>query len=194
MPDRKHRRSRSGRTRPHAESVMREATIGRGQVSRQHGVSGTGKMTGNGTRPTITLKDGSVIEAWLAATVWEQLKDLLREEPPEVFQSLLALAQGREGDANPQHLGTLAVSLFVNEGDHSIDPVVQSVLLNSYVTADTGPGIAPLRLMSAADKVVAEEALAQLHQQVKEHAARARSPGGFLDTAPWKKGKGYSLD
>lgn len=197
MPDRNHRQSRSGHGVARQQAGQ-EATLAREQDSQVEAGPETGKLKEEkGKIQKISLQDGSVLDAVKAVCTWDLLKDFPQEEPA-AFQALLAMAQGRHTDhIDPRHLEALESRDFVNE-DHTIDPIARSVLLNSYTTVDGQPMIAALRLRSAADKVVLEEARAQFHQDYSEETARWLSPGGGRDQL-WEKfqrerGKGRSID
>ena len=165
MPDPMPRRATGGpQGCRRAEAAGQEGTTTRGQASRPQGGldAGTVKQE-KGQRPEITLADGIVVDAREAAGVWRDLAALLTVNPDE-FRSLLALAQGRPGDADPSHFESLWAGDFLEMDQRTIQPVARSVLLNSYEDTREGPVIAPLRLQDEADRLVAEQALAQRDQ------------------------------
>jgi hypothetical protein len=195
MPDRDYKRSQSGRGSVWQQAAQ-EATLAREQDNRA--ADGSERRTlkeEEATKPTITLQDGSVVEANRAVNKWYLLENFPQEETA-AFRTLLTLAQGRSPvDADARHFEALMSRNFVNE-DHTIDPVTRAVLLNSFTTVDCKPMIGALRLKSTADKAVLEEARAQLHQSLSEGYARAVSPGGWFDQLMKKmereRGKGKS--
>jgi hypothetical protein len=197
MPDRNHRKSRS-RHGTARQQAAQEATLAREQDSReQAGLERPKLKEEKGKNPTITLQDGSVVDPMKAVCAWDLLKSFPQEEP-DAFQALLAMAQGRHTDqSDPRHLEALESRNFVKE-DHAIESATRAVLLNSLSTVEGKPMIGALRLHSAADKVVLEDARAQLHQDYSEETARWVSPGGGRDQL-WekiqrKRGKGPSID
>lgn len=180
VPKRKQNESQAGQ-RGDRQRESREVTPTREQATHAEREPSIGTVTQEkGKQPTITLQDGSVVDAYLAVNEWNRLRDIVQPNAAE-FLSLLALAQGRPGDADPRHFETLAAFSFLNERDHAIAPLTRAVLLNSFALTNAGPIIVPLRLKSAVDKAVAEETRARLHQEDKEASARAHSPGDFLD-------------
>ncbi len=114
-------------------------------------------------KPQITLANGAVVEARPAVAAWERLGTLLATAPDE-FRSLLALAEGRGSDADPQHFESLWASYLLENDVRTIRPVVRDVLLNSYVVTEEGPIVAPLRLQSAGDLPGAEWAQRTIDQ------------------------------
>jgi hypothetical protein len=129
-------------------------------------------VTENAKRPTITLKNGALVEARQAVAVLEDLDTLLTNAPDE-FQTLLALAQGRDADANPQHFKSLRAHTFLDWHDgRTIQPLVRDVLLNSFEMTPEGPVIVPLRLQDAADLPAAEQAQAELDRWTSRFWAR----------------------
>jgi hypothetical protein len=195
MPDRNHRKSRSGHGGDWKQAAQ-DATLAREQASHAADRSVARTLTEvKGKKPTtITLQDGSVVDAEQAACTWNLLKDFPREEPA-AFQELLAMAQGRTHHADARHFKALKVRFFVSE-DHTIESVTRAVLLNSFANLDGSPMIAALRLKSAIDKTVLEKVQAQLHQDCSEAYARSSSPGGWFDQLMKKiereRGKGPS--
>jgi hypothetical protein len=170
-------------------------------------------------RPTITLQDGSVVDAEKAVLDWELLESMMRPErevqdrqehfvPPkrhELMRSLIALAVGRRGDVDPRHVEELASVLVldspIDPATGRIDPLkltlepeTVTVLRNCVTRVDGALRSGALRFNSAADRVIAEKVRAEVHQGQKEAAARACSPGGWAwPLAPWNKGKGPSI-
>lgn len=195
MPDQDYERSQTG-CGGGWQQAAQEATLAREQASRAAEESDSRTLKEEeGTKPTITLQDGSVVEANRAVDTWSLLEKFPQEEPA-AFRTLLTLAQGQSpADADARHFEALLSHTFVSE-DHAIDPVTRAVLLNSYTTVDGKPMIGALRLQSATDKAVLEEARAQLHQFLSEGYARAVSPGGWFDQLMKKmereRGKGPS--
>lgn len=178
MPERNYRKSWAGRDAGRRQSAQ-EAFSTREQAGRSVAGPEIGTLTKEKcTKSTITLEDSSVVDAVKAVCAWDLLKDFQHEEPA-LFQSLLALAQGRPADADPRHLKILK-GLYVNE-DRTVESVTRAVLLNSLSMADGTPMVAALRLKSAADRAVFEETQAQVYQNIKESEARAVSPGGWFD-------------
>jgi hypothetical protein len=108
-----------------------------------------GQLTESSNKPTITLRDGVVLDAREAAAVRDALQRTLSFHPDE-FESLLALADGRVADVDPGHMGELRAHDFL-KNDDSLDPVVRSVLTNCYEVTRDGPVFVPLRLRSTAD-------------------------------------------
>lgn len=159
------RASREGRL--HTQEAAQEGSKAREQASRSQGGPDTRTVTEDARRPTITLKSGAVVDARKAAAVWRELDAMLTVDPDE-FRSLLALAQGRLGDADPQHFESLWADDFLEMDRRTIQPEVQEVLLNSYEETREGPVITPLRLQSEADRPIAEEALRQCDQWVRD--------------------------
>lgn len=160
MPDRKKWPSQAGREasrRPLAAGE--EATTAREQATRPQGEPGSGTLTEVGGRPQITLENGAVVDAQEAAHAWRDMQALLAGDPEE-FRALLALAQGRLGEADPRHLKSLRAGAWVEKECDRIRPVVGEVLLNSYTGTSEGAVIGPLRLRTAADRPVGEQALA----------------------------------
>jgi hypothetical protein len=168
MPDRKNRRSQAGRSGRGTETTAPEATIDRKQVTSPRGRPGTETLTEQDKRPHITLENGAVVDAREAAAVWRDL-DALQAVDPDEFRSLLALAQGRPSDADPQHFKSLRSDDLLKD-DHSINPIAREVLLNTYKITHDGPVIVPLRLRDEADRSVAEQALAECDQFVRDVA------------------------
>ena len=197
MSDRNYRESRARRGAHQCQSSQETSLTGE-QASQPIAGPGTRTLTTKkGMKPTVTLQDGSVVDAEKAVCAWELLKDFPREEP-SAFQWLLAQALGRTSDAEARYYPQEQMNpSFVNE-DHTIESVTRAVLVNSLSTADGTPMIAALRLNSAADKAVLEEVRAQLHQQNVEGWARAISPGGWFDqmikNMKRDQGKGQSID
>ena len=185
MPDRNYQGSRSGRGVVR-QPAAQEANPDREQAS--HAVAEPVEpplKEEKGTKPTITLHDGSVVDAMQAVCAWDLLKDFPQEEPA-AFRWLLAQAQGRTDAAEALYFPeVLEASSFVNE-DHTIEDVTRAVILNSHTTKNGAPMMGALLLKSAAYKAVLEEAQAQLHQEMSEGYARSVSPGGWRDQL-WEK-------
>jgi hypothetical protein len=137
-------------------------------------------VTEDAKRPTITLKTGAVVDAGEAAALWRELSAILTVNPDE-FQSLLALAEGRLSDVNPSHFDEMWADALVENDRRTIRPVVQAVLLNSYEPTAEGPVIAPLRLQNETDRPVAEQALQQCDQRVRDLAFGKQSKGRSPD-------------
>jgi hypothetical protein len=163
--------------------VAKEATKAREQASRLRGGPDAVIATEDVKRPTITLKTGAVVDARQAVATVEQLRALHSVDPDE-FQTLLALGEGRAGDANPEHFHELWLSYLLEKDERTIQPIVRDVLLNCYLP-DTleGPVVGPLRLQSAADLPVAERA----QEQLEEQRRRDLFGDGGQDTG-WSKG------
>lgn len=198
MPERNYRRlwtpgGDAGRRRS-----AQETFITREQASRTTAEPGSRTLTKEkGTKPTITLQDGFVVDAEQAACAWDLLKDFQYEELP-AFRWLLAQAQGRTDDAEAKHFPRKQMNpVFVNEDD-TIESVTRAVLLNSLSMADGVPIIAALRFKSPVDKRVFEEVQLQLEQNCSEHSARLFRTGGWFDQmmkkADRKRGEGRSID
>jgi hypothetical protein len=130
--------------------------------SRAHIGPDGGQLTKNSNKPTITLRDGVVLDAREAAAVRDALQRTLSFHPDE-FQSLLALADGRVADVEPGHMGELRAHAFLKRDD-SLDPVVRAVLMNCYEVTRDGPVFVPLRLRSSADLEAATWAEAQIDE------------------------------
>src|SRR5207244_2180385 len=77
-------------------------TLAREQVARAGSGPEVGGMTKEDKRPTITLKSGAIVDARAAVAIVQQLRVTLSLHPDQ-FHSLLALAEGRPGDADPRH-------------------------------------------------------------------------------------------
>jgi hypothetical protein len=162
MPDRTPRRPRAGEAeRRRAQAAAQEATIAREQAGQPEGGPDAGTVTEDAHLPKITLKTGDPVDARAAVAILDQLRAYLAVHPEE-FRSLLALAEGRPGDADPGHFQSLHRHAFMEDDGRSISPEVRSVLLNSYVVLREGPVLVPLRLQNEADRAVAEEAQKQL--------------------------------
>ena len=182
MPDRRRGHPQVGRGRHlHRAVAAEEATTAREQAIPSRGGPEAETVTEEGQRPTITLKNGAVVDVREAAAVWRDLAAVLETDPDE-FRSLLALVQGRPADVNPRHFDELWADAFLENDLRTIRPVVREVLLNSY-EADTGEGsvIAPLRLQDEADRPVAEKALAQRDQWVRDFASGKKDWGRSPD-------------
>jgi hypothetical protein len=185
MTDRYYPRSWSRRGVVRQQSAQ-EATLAREQANQAVVESVTLPLKEEkGKRQTITLHDGSLVEADLAICAWDLLKEFAKEEPA-AFRWLLAQAQGRTVDAEAQCFpDALEKSSFINE-DRTIEDVTRAVILNSHTSEIDAPMIGALRLKGAADKAVLEEMQTQLHQDYSEGSARARRTGGWLDQL-WEK-------
>lgn len=162
------------------QTVAQAVIINREQGAQSQGRLDAGAVTENANRTTITLQNGAVVEARQAAAVLQDLDTLLTNAPDE-FASLLALAQGRDADANPDHFKSLRAHAFLDWHDgRTIQPLVRDVLLNSFQQTSEGPVIAPLRLQDAADLPAAEQAQAELDRWTKRlwsRIQRRQDPG-----------------
>jgi hypothetical protein len=115
-------------------------------------------LTEESKKPQITLKNGGQVEAEEAGMTWIRLGQLL-ETAPDQFRSLLALAEGRPGDADKRHFQPLWGRFLLEQDHRTVPPLVRAVLQNCYQNTPEGPVITPLRLQHAADKTVAEQVL-----------------------------------
>jgi hypothetical protein len=165
--------------KPHGRTsagATQEATKAREQASQPKGAPDARTVTEDAQRPTITLKTGVVVDAREAASVWRELDALLTVDPDE-FRTLLALAEGRVADANPQHFESLWADAFLEMDHRTIRPVVQGVMVNSYENTSEGPVICPLRLQNESDRPIAEKALAKLDQWVRDYVRDKKNKG-----------------
>src|SRR5205807_5412189 len=109
------------------QPAAQEATPAREQATHIGEGPDTGRVKESKVeRPPITLKDGSVVDAFLAVNEWNRLQRFA--DQPE-FQSLVALAERRSCDADPGHFKELKGELFIRD-DHSVDPITCALLLN----------------------------------------------------------------
>jgi hypothetical protein len=168
VANRKSKRSRTGRGGSNLGVAAQEATIARDQATRVRVGPEIGTLTEKDDLPQIRLKTGATVGAREAAAIWRSLGALLAVDPDE-FGSLLALAQDRPGDADQRHFKSLRADAFLQD-DHSVDPVVRDVLLNSFELTPEGPVISPLRLQNAADRPIAEQALRERDEWVQNFA------------------------
>jgi hypothetical protein len=167
VPNHKHKRSLTGRRgRDLGIAAAQEATIAREHATHSQGEPETETLTEKGKRPQITLKNGAVVDARQAVAMVQQLQTALELYPDE-FRSLLAMAEGRPGDADPRHFEALWARAFL-ENDHSIDPMLRDVLLNCYEVTREGPVVVPLRLQDAADLSAAKRAQREYDQQFRD--------------------------
>jgi hypothetical protein len=129
-------------------------------------------------RPMITLKNGAVVDARSAVAKVEQLNSLIRVAPNQV-QTLLALAEDRMDDANPEHFRSLGAARLLEEDGGIIHPDVREVLLNSYEETPEGPVVAQLRLQDETDRPIVVAALAESDREevaMAQEAATAKRP------------------
>jgi hypothetical protein len=118
-------------------------------------------------RPTLTLKSGAVVDALEGVAVAQDLQ-VFTARHPDQLRTLLALAEGRVGDANPEHFRALRIEYYLEKDERTVRPVVREVLLNCYQETPEGPVIAPLRLASAADLPGATHAEAELERRLRD--------------------------
>src|SRR5262245_43559019 len=125
MPDPVPRRPRTGskKGRRPTQPAEKEETRAREQAGQSQGRLDAEKVAKDAKRPTIALKTGAVVDAREAAAIWRRLAAVLHVNPDE-FRSLLALAQGRPGDANPRHFESLWSGYFLEMDQRTIRPVV----------------------------------------------------------------------
>jgi hypothetical protein len=96
-------------------------------------------------RKILPLKNGGQIEAAFGLAGWRSLEHLL-EQSPQNFRALLAIAEGRPGDADAQSIAHLSDSLFLRP-DGSLEPGMRDVLLSSHtVTSEGSVLVNPFRL------------------------------------------------
>ena len=169
MANSKDTRSPKGREGNHNALAPVDITIGREQETGKGVRPETVTLTEKGETPQITLKNGAVVDAREAAAVWRDLAALLTVDPDE-FRTLLALAQDRPSDADERHFKSLRSSYFLEKDCRTIRSVVRAVTLNSFEHSDEGPLIVPLRLQNAADKPIAERALNERDEWVRNFA------------------------
>jgi hypothetical protein len=172
VTNRKQKQLRTGWSGHDDRAAAAEVTTTREQAPRVHGELETGTLTDKGKRSKITLRNGAVVDARQAVTIADQLQDAL-EDNYEEFKTLLALAEGRVQDADPQHFEELKANAFL-ENDNSIDPMVRDILLNCYQVTPEGPVVVSLRLKDAADLPAAQKAQRESDQFLRDILDRSK--------------------
>ncbi len=115
-------------------------------------------LEGEGSRRVVPLKHGEPVEAGLGLAYYNSLRALFENEP-ELFESLLAIAQDRIRDAAPAHIARLRQALFLRHGDGTLDPMMRDVLLSACQVTPEGPVlVSPFRPESPDDVRAVEEA------------------------------------
>jgi hypothetical protein len=123
-------------------------------------------------RPKLHLKNGSVADVEDALAALGYLRYLLDEEP-KLFAALLALAQGKPEDADPEQVKALPKGEFFGTDD-KLRPIVAAVLLSSFrQTREGSVLINPFRFESETDKLMVE-------RLAKEAAIADRAFGQWL--------------
>lgn len=168
VEDRSMRRQQAvGEERHRVQMSGPNATAAREQATQSRDEPVARRVTEDAKRPTITLQSGAVVDAREAVSLWYRI-DALLTVAPEHFRSLLALAEGRIGNADSSHFEHLLADGFLEDDRRTIRQVVQEVIRNSYQDTKEGPVISPLRLQSEDDHPVAEQALREIDRWVND--------------------------
>jgi hypothetical protein len=138
------------------------------QWESTNGAGSAGRATGLGQVPTeirkkpladkpqekiLQLKNGAQVEATIGVVYFEELSDLLDQEP-EHFRTLLALARGQSEGIPAEHTKALQRDGFL-KGGGVLDEDMRNVLLSAY--QETAEGVVLVNPFLLATPVQAAE-------------------------------------
>ena len=121
----------------------------------------------------LKLKNGASASIASALETWDSL-DCMLDTEPELFAALLALAQGRPQEADPEQVKLLPKgSLFGSDGE--VLPEVRDVLESGLQITKEGPVLAnPFKLETETDRLIVERTAREMAKSAREFGQQLR--------------------
>jgi len=134
-------------------------------------------------RKLFPLKKGGEIDGAIGQAIWEMLQDLY-DQKPQLFASLLAIAEDRGAGVPLDHVAALQHDLFLRGDDATVVSDVKAVLLSSAKTTTEGLTLVnPFRVTSEAEAAALQQSRDDLVEKYRRmirddnDADKGRPPG-----------------